>query len=82
MSLSAEVIDALVAAGCTVEQLAAAVKADLAAEEQRALVKRAKDAARQRKSRANRSESRDVTVTPCDERDPLDKKDPQTPKKN
>lgn len=63
MGLSAAVIDALVAAGATVEQLAAAVKADLAEQENRKTEKRAKDAARQRKSRA----SRDVTVTPCDD---------------
>lgn len=65
MSLSASVIDALVAAGATVEQLAAAVKADLAEEAQRRAEKRAKDAARQRKSRS----SRNVTVTPCDDAD-------------
>lgn len=65
MSLSAAVIDALVAAGATVEQLAAAVKADLAEAENKRLDKRAKDAARQRKSRA----SRNVTVTPRDSAD-------------
>ena len=48
MSLSAAVIDALVAAGCTVEQLAAAVKADLAQGDAKAADKRAKDAERQR----------------------------------
>lgn len=65
MSLSAAVIDALVAAGATVEQLAAAVKADLAEAEQRLANRRAKDAMRQRKSRA----SRNVTVTPRDSTD-------------
>jgi hypothetical protein len=71
MSLSAAVIDALVATGATVEQLAAAMKADLVEGEARAAEKRSKDAARQRKSRM----SRDVTVTPCDTVDtpPLDK---------
>lgn len=62
MSLSAAVIDALVAAGATVEQLAAAVKADMAEAEQRLIEKRAKDRDRQRRHRM----SRDVTVTPCD----------------
>jgi hypothetical protein len=65
MSLSAAVIDALVATGVTVEQLAAAMKAELAEAEKRKTEKRAKDAARQRKSRA----SRGVTVTPSDSRD-------------
>jgi len=65
VSLSPAVIDALVAAGATVEQLAAAVKADMAEAEQRKVQKRAKDAARQRKSRA----SRNVTVTACDNAD-------------
>lgn len=62
MSLSAAVIDALVAAGATVEQLAAAMKADLAEGEARKEEKRAKDAERQRRHRA----SRNVTVTTRD----------------
>jgi len=66
MSLSAAVIDALVASGATVEQLAAAVKADLAEDEVRARSKREADAERQRKSRENRKASRNVTVTPRD----------------
>ena len=66
MSLSAAVIDALVAAGATVEQLAAAVKADLAEGEIRARSKREADAERQRKSRTNRNMSRNFTVTPRD----------------
>jgi hypothetical protein len=65
MSLSAAVIDALVAAGATAEQLAAAMKASLAEQETRLTEKRAKDAARQRKSRMSRA----VTVTPCDSQD-------------
>jgi hypothetical protein len=81
MSLSVAVIDALVAAGATVEQLAAAVKADMAEAEERLAQKRANDAERQRRSRA----SRGVTVTPRDDAlvtagAPLDKKAPQTPK--
>ncbi|WP_150131813.1 hypothetical protein [Sphingomonas carotinifaciens] len=71
MSLSAAVIDALVASGATVEQLAAAMKASLLEGEQARATKRAKDAARQQRSRANRKDavSRDVTVTPRDECD-------------
>jgi hypothetical protein len=65
VSLSAAVIDALVANGVTVEQLAAAVKADLAEGEGRIKAKREKDAARQRKSRM----SRGVTVTRRDATD-------------
>jgi len=68
MSLSAAVIDALVAAGATVEQLAAAMKADLAEGEARIAARRQKDAERQARSRSNRK-SRHVTVTPRDARD-------------
>jgi hypothetical protein len=69
MAIKPEVLDALLAAGASAEMIVAAVKADLATEEQKKLVKRAKDAERQRKSRANRSASRDVTVTGCDSQD-------------
>ncbi len=65
MSLSAAVIDALVATGATVEQLAAAMKASLAEQEEKVAARREKDAIRQRKSRA----SRNVTVTSCDTTD-------------
>lgn len=65
MSLSAAIIDALVASGATVEMLAAAVKADLAECEQRSVARRGKDAERQRKYRR----SRRVTVTPRDSAD-------------
>jgi hypothetical protein len=62
MGISAAVLDAMVAAGCSAEQIAAAVKASLSEQEARAAEKRAKDAERQRRHRA----SRDVTVTDCD----------------
>lgn len=75
MSLSAAVIDALVAAGATVEQLAAAVKADMAEAEQRLADKRAKDAERQRRHR----KSRNVTVTPRDDADAPPYEDTSTP---
>lgn len=74
MGLSAAVIDALVMAGVTVEQLAAAMKAELSEAGHRLDEKRAKDAERQRRSRLSRS----VTVTPRDGADK--KKSPQTPK--
>lgn len=49
MALSAAVIDAMIAAGCTAEQLGAAMKADLAEQEERKAAKRASNAARQRR---------------------------------
>jgi len=67
MVVSADVLDAMVASGCTAEQIAAVVKADLAAQERARDEKRAKDRDRQRRSRANRhAMSHDVTVTDCD----------------
>lgn len=62
MSLTAAMIDAMVASGCTPEQIAAVVKADMAERELRLTNKRAGDAERQRRHRA----SRNVTVTECD----------------
>jgi len=72
MSIRAEVLDALLAAGATAEMIVAAVKADLRHEEEKVQEKREKDAERQRKSRLNRGLSRPVTVTPCDSRDECD----------
>lgn len=69
MSL-ARTIDAMVAAGCSPEQLAAVVRAHEAAEHERLTAKRAADAERQRRSRM----SRNVTVTPRDECDDLPQK--------
>lgn len=60
--ISAAVLDALVAAGASTEMIVAAVKADAREEENKAAEKRAKDAARQRKSRM----SRGLSVTSCD----------------
>ena len=62
MGLSASMIDAMVSAGCTAEQLAAVIKADIAERESAANDRRARDAERQRRRRM----SRDVTVTQCD----------------
>lgn len=78
MSL-ARTIDAMLAAGCTAEQLAAVVRAHEQAESERVAVKRAKDAERQRRSRM----SRNVTVTPrdaCDEVSPKKETSPTPPK--
>ena len=66
MSLSPAIIDAMLTAGCTAEQLAAVVKADMADRECQTAAKRQKDAERQRKHRERNAESRDVTVTECD----------------
>lgn len=77
MSLTAAMIDAMVASGCTPEQIAAVVKADMAERELRLASKRAGDAQRQRRHRM----SRNVTVTERDENSipPLTPPDPQTP---
>jgi hypothetical protein len=64
-----------VAAGATAEQIVALDKADIAERERALKIKREKDAARQRRHR----ESRDVTVTECDKRDPSPKEYIQTP---
>lgn len=75
MSLSVAVIDALLATGATREQIAAAVKADIAvreAEEAEKLeVKRAKARERQqqKRERDRNAMSRNVTVTARDKRD-------------
>lgn len=66
MSLSPAIIDAMVAAGASVEVLAAAIKADLLEREGAASMKREKDAERQRRHRERHAMSRDVTVTECD----------------
>ncbi len=73
-------IDAMVAAGCSPEQLAAVVRAHAAADQERLEAKRAADAERQRKSRL----SRNVTVTECDECDdsPIKETSPRPPKEN
>jgi len=66
VSLSPAIIDAMLAAGCTAEQLAAVIKADLADRECQVAVKREKDAERQRRHRERNAVSRDVTVTDGD----------------
>ena len=61
--IAAGIIDAMIAAGASADVIAAAWKADLAQHEAKVEARRAKDAERQRRHR----ESRDVTVTGCDE---------------
>lgn len=60
--MSPETIDAMLGAGATAEVIAAAWKAEIAAQEKAAEKRREKDRERQRRHR----ESRDVTVTECD----------------
>lgn len=82
MGLSSAVIDALVASGCTVEQLAAAMKADLAEQEARRAAKRENNAERQRRFKAKRKgETLDNAGNALPDVTALDKKGPQTPKK-
>ena len=69
--MTPETLDAMIAAGATVEVIAAAWKAEIAAQNRALQEKREKDAERQRRHR----ESRNVTVTACDIQDspaPLD----------
>jgi hypothetical protein len=74
--ITAAVIDAMVASGCTPEQIAAAVKASLASHEAELAAKRERDRIRQRSHRSvkkangadtSRGISRGVTATCCDE---------------
>jgi hypothetical protein len=51
VTITPEVIDALIASGVTAEQLAAAIKADLAVQQQKIDEKRAKAAAKKRRQR-------------------------------
>lgn len=74
--MSPETIDAMLVAGASAEVIAAAWKAEIAAQQKALEEKRAKDAERQRRHR----QSRDVTVTERDERDPSPfEVSPQTP---
>jgi len=69
MTISAAVLDAMVAAGCTAEQIAAVVKADLATNDERLEKKRANNADRQRRHRERNALSRVTGVTNGDKRD-------------
>lgn len=77
-----ETIDAMIAAGASAEVIAAAWKAEIAAQEKATEERRTKDRERQRRHR----ESRGVTVTDSDTAESsvtpsLDKTAPQTPQK-
>lgn len=76
-----DVLDALVAAGATAEMIAAAVKADLAADEARNVARRAKNAERQRRHRASRNATRDSALQGVTARDTVSPKEsfPHTP---
>lgn len=65
MSLTGGHLDALVAAGATVEQIVALVKADMAERERALEDRRSKDRDRQRRKRCH-AESRGFTRTKCD----------------
>lgn len=69
MTISAAVLDAMVAAGCTAEQIAAAVKADMAINEEKKASKRANNAERQRRHRERNAMSRVTGVSNGDKRD-------------
>jgi hypothetical protein len=75
------IVSAMLAQGCSAEQIAAAVIALETSVEKQKQARRAADAERQRRSREQRKRgmSRDVTVTPCDLLSP--KENPPTPPK-
>lgn len=82
MSLTPAMIDALVAAGGTIEQLAAMVKADLAEQEARRAEKREGNAERQRrfkaKRRGNRSNALPSVTPPIEDHTPHVSSDEET----
>lgn len=61
MALSAEVLDALLASGATAEMIVAVVKADLVASARARVDRRTAAAERQRRCRARKRQSRDVS---------------------
>lgn len=65
--IRAEVLDAMLASGCTAEQIACAVKASIAADEAVAVAKKAAAAAKKRRQRS--AMSTNVTHCPGDNRD-------------
>lgn len=82
MSLSNEVLDALLAAGATAEMIVAAIKAENARDAEKLAARRAKDAARQRKHRGHamsRVTRRDIRGQDVTARDPLPPVPPSPP---
>lgn len=67
--IDAAVLDALLASGASAEMIVAAVKAATAAEETKRDARRARDAARQRRVRSVKAESRKPLVSPRDAAD-------------
>ena len=74
MTIRPEIIDAMLEAGCTREQIAAVVKADALAEAEKVAGRREKDRIRQRNNRAKSNIASDTSrghrVTPRDTADP------------
>lgn len=86
MKLTAHVIDAMLAAGCTAEQIAAAVKAAMLEDDESQADRRERDRIRKREQRAREKDNKNngrvhgVTRTDADSADnPLDKDAPHTP---
>lgn len=69
MTISVAVLDAMVAAGCSAEQIAAVVKADMAGDADRKAHKRENNADRQRRYRERNAALRVTGVTNGDKRD-------------
>lgn len=77
------ILRAMLNAGCTAEQIVAVVEEAARAEEERRREKRMKDAERQRRHRANKAMSRDVTHVTRDKCDtPSSEVSPHTPLPN
>lgn len=83
MSLSPVILDAMLAAGCTAEQIVAAVKAEAQEQDARAARKREADAARKRRQReketVGHAESRGHSVTGADSADMVSPKKETSP---
>jgi hypothetical protein len=78
MSIDPAILRAMAEAGASVELILVAVEAAKALDDAKLVEKRAKDAARQRKSRTNRELSHPVTVTPRDTCDTPPPEEPQS----
>ena len=79
MSLTIEIVDAMVESGCTAEQIAAVTKAHLKKEQERIDGRRAYEREKKRKQRLNKGLSPDVPGTLRDSRD-IDLKEKRTKK--
>jgi hypothetical protein len=77
--ISQQVLDAMLASGCTAEQIVAAVKADAAADDARRERKRAGNAERQRRFRERNARNASSRVTACDTPSPSSPHTPQLP---